>query len=135
MIRGTLRPVSSFSDFSFTNRLVSDDGEALWGDTIPADLVLSFKLLPETNHQFSSDYGREWAFGTPVIEGASNDGLGLITALINGYFDIAIPKERMRALAPDNLYSARRYRLFVNTASGDGATQQLVATIPVYRGE
>lgn len=133
MLRGTLRPVSSYADWNLSSQIVDENGDGLWSDPVPADLVVSFKLLPESA-RFTSDYGMQ-SYASPLIEASSDDGTGLITSLVNGYFQIAVPRAQMRDLAPDNLDSALRYRVFVNVVTDDGSTQQLVATLPVYRGE
>lgn len=133
MIRRTFRAVSSYADWSFTDQVVDENGDPLWNDPVPADLVMSFKLLPESA-RFTSDYGAQSSI-SPLIEASSDDGSGLIMALVNGYFQIAIPRAQMRDLAPDNLESALRYRVFVNAVTNAGSTQQLAATLPVYRGE
>ncbi len=133
MIKRTFRAVSSYADWSFTDQIVDEDGDPLWSTPVPADLVLSFKIIPESA-RITYDYGLLSTI-SPLIEASSDDGSGLITALVNGYFQVAIPMAQMRNLAPDNLYSALRYRVFVNASTDAGDTQQLVATLPVYRGE
>lgn len=133
MIKRTFRAVSSYADWSFTDQIVDEDGDPLWSTPVPADLVMSFKIIPESA-RITYDYGLLSTI-SPLIEAASDDGSGLITALVNGYFQIAVPRAQMRNLAPDNLYSTLRYRVFVNASTDAGDTQQLVATLPVYRGE
>ncbi|RJP45502.1 hypothetical protein C4587_00985 [Candidatus Parcubacteria bacterium] len=133
MLRKTFRLVSSYADFSFSDQVVDENGNGVWGDPIPADVVVSFKILPESL-RVVYDYGFVTS-DAPLISASSDDGSGLITALVNGYYEIAIPRAQMRNLAPDNLNSALRYRLFVNVSTAAGDTQQLVATLPVYRGE